>query len=103
MSAKLTMPITPDFTSSLHSSSANGGRNYANYQNPVLDRLIENILLKSNEKNRTELIKQAQIIIAEDSPYIYLLSTSSRFAHSNRLKNVPVYSIRPHFWAAELY
>ncbi len=42
------MPITPDFTSSLHSSSANGGRNYANYQNPVLDRLIENILLKSN-------------------------------------------------------
>jgi hypothetical protein len=31
------------------------------------------------------------------------LSTKNRFSHSNRLQNVPIYSIRPHFWAAELY
>ena len=103
MSGKLTLPITPDFTNALHSASANGGRNYANYQNPSLDSLIENILMEPNEQLRTVMIKKVQEIVANDAPYIYLLSTKNRFAHSNRLKNVPVYSIRPHFWAAELY
>ena len=103
MSGKLTLPITPDFTSALHSSSANGGRNYANYQNPTLDSLIDNILMEPNKQLRTEMIKDVQEIVANDAPYIYLLSTKNRFAHSNRLQNVPVYSIRPHFWAAELY
>jgi peptide/nickel transport system substrate-binding protein len=102
-SGKLTLPITPDFTSALHSSSANGGRNYANYQNPVLDSLIESILMEPNEQIRTNKIKKVQEIVAQDAPYIYLLSTKNRFAYSNRLKNVSVYSIRPHFWAAELY
>ncbi len=103
MSGKLTLPITPDFTNALHSSSANGGRNYANYQNLALDSIIDNILMEPNRQSRIELIKSVQAIVAKDVPYIYLLSTKNRFAHSNRLKNVPVYSIRPHFWAAELY
>jgi peptide/nickel transport system substrate-binding protein len=103
MCGKLTLPITPDFTSALHSSSANGGRNYANYQNYALDSLIENILMEPNQQLRTVMIKKVQEIVANDAPYIYLLGTKNRFAHSNRLKNVPVYSIRPHFWAAELY
>tara|TARA_B110000503_G_scaffold133815_1_gene211894 strand:+ start:292 stop:693 length:402 start_codon:yes stop_codon:yes gene_type:complete len=103
MSGKLTLPITPDFTNALHSASANGGRNYANYQNPTLDSLIENILMEPNQQLRTVMIKKVQEIVANDAPYIYLLSTKNRFARSNRLKNVPVYSIRPHFWAAELY
>jgi len=102
-SGKLTLPITPDFTSALHSSSANGGRNYANYQNPVLDSLIESILMEPNEQIRTNKIKKVQEIVANDAPYIYLLSTRNRFAYSSRLKNISVYSIRPHFWAAELY
>lgn len=103
MSGKLTLPITPDFTNSLHSSAANGGRNYANYQNTKLDTIIDNILMEPNKQLRTEMIKDVQAIVASDAPYIYLLSTKNRFAHSNRLQNVPIYSIRPHFWAAELY
>lgn|GEM_PF-1425633 len=103
MSGKLTLPITPDFTNALYSSAANGGRNYANYQNPALDSIIDLILMEPNKQLRTEMIKKVQEIVAKDVPYVYLLSTKNRFAHSNRLKNVPVYSIRPHFWAAELY
>ncbi|MFB1022594.1 MAG: ABC transporter substrate-binding protein, partial [Vicingaceae bacterium] len=103
ISGKLTLPTTPDYTSSLHSSSANGGRNYANYQNTTLDTIIDSILMEPNKQIRTKMIKSVQEIVANDAPYIYLLSTKNRFAHSNRLQNVPIYSIRPHFWAAELY
>lgn len=102
MSGVLTLPITPDFTNLLHSQSANGGRNYSNYQNPELDLLIDSILVEVDKESRIVLIKQLQEIVAAEVPYVFLISSNQRIAYNRRLKNVPIYSLRPNYWAAEL-
>ncbi|MBL4707787.1 MAG: ABC transporter substrate-binding protein [Flavobacteriales bacterium] len=103
MNGSISVPLPPDFSSTFHSKFANGGRNYANYQNPHLDTLIDSINIELNEVKRIELIKEAQVLIAEETPYVFLVTTNTRMAYSNRLQNVPIYSIRPNFWAPEIY
>ena len=95
-------PIPPDFTGTFHSKSANGGRNYANYQNPKADSLIEAMNIEQNEEKRIHLIYTFQEIIAQDMPYLILLTKMERIAYSNQLKSVNIYPQRPHFWAPEL-
>lgn len=96
------MPIPPDFTSYFHSSSANGGRNYANYQNPKVDSLIVAIRKTSDKNARIKLIKEFQQIVNEDLPYLFLLTPKENLAYSNKLKGVKIYGLRPNFWPPEL-
>lgn len=103
MSGALSLPLPPDFSDMFHSKSANGGRNYANYQNPQLDVIIDSINVELDETKRIQLIKKAQAIITEEVPYVFLLTSNERIAFSNRLQNMPIYSLRPNFWAPEIY
>ena len=101
-SGRVNMPIPPDFTSYFHSSSANGGRNYANYQNPKVDSLIFAIRRSSDKNKRITLIKEFQSIVNNDLPYLFLLTPKENLAYSNKLKGVKIYSLRPNFWPPEL-
>ncbi len=97
-----TMPTPPDFTSSFHSSSADGGRNYANYKNNSLDSLIELIRKTMESSERITLIKKFQEIVNNDLPYIFLFTPNERLAYNQDLKILKVYSLRPNFWPPEL-
>ena len=103
MSGLKSSPLPPDFSDQFHSKSANGGRNYANYQNSSLDAIIDSINIESSKLKRIELIKTFQEIVAEDSPYIYLFTTQQRIAYSKKLKDVVIYNLRPNYWAPEMH
>lgn len=96
-----TPPLIPDFTPSFHSKSANGGRNYANYQNKEADVLIDQIKEEFDENKRKELIYEFQSIVNRDKPYLMLFSKRTNIAISKKLSNAPIYSARPHFWISE--
>lgn len=96
------IPIAPDFSSTFHSSGANTGRNYANYQNLEIDSLIEQIAVELDELKRKELVNRFQEIIYRDVPYLYLFTPKKHIAFSKELKNANIYSLRPNFWAPEL-
>ena len=54
-----------------HSKNAgDGGANYANYKNPEVDKLLDEQSKVIDTAKRTELMIQAQALIAEDSPWI---------------------------------
>jgi len=99
---KLSLPIPPDYSSSFHSKSANGGRNYANYQNSSLDSLIEQIGTELDPLRRKDMVNKFQEIVHQDLPYLYLLTPKKHIAFSKELKNANIYSLRPNFWAPEL-
>lgn len=96
------LPIPPDFKSSFHSASANGGRNYANYKNQVSDSLIEVIKTSMDPEVRKTAIKAFQNQLNQDLPYVFLLTTKEQIAYSSKLNEVPTYSVRPNFWPPEL-
>jgi peptide/nickel transport system substrate-binding protein len=98
----VSLPVVPDYSSAFHSSSANGGRNYANYQNPQVDSLIEAIRHELDPQRQQILIHRFQELIHHELPYLPLLSPNEQLAYSNRLKEVNVYAVRPHVWLPEL-
>ena len=99
----VTTPSTPNFFGEFHSKSIGNGRNYASYNNTKADSLIEAINKELNLEAQKDLIYQFQEIIHRDLPYLYLYSPKERVAYSAQLKNVNIYSLRPNFWASEIY
>ncbi|RXT07911.1 ABC transporter substrate-binding protein [Ammoniphilus sp. CFH 90114] len=56
-----------------HSSqTSEGGVNYANYVNPIMDELIEGALENTDEARRAEQMMSAYRIIAEELPWLVL-------------------------------
>lgn len=95
-------PVSPNFSGAFHSKSANGGRNYANYQNPMVDSLIDAMALELDAEESNKQIKLFQEIVHNDLPYLFLLTPKKHIAFSKELKNANIYSMRPNFWAPEL-
>jgi microcin C transport system substrate-binding protein len=58
-----------------HSSSAvAGGSNFINYQNPEVDKLIDEAREIMEKKPRIEKLRKAFEIIANDAPYVFLFN-----------------------------
>jgi len=98
----VSLPINLNFSSLFHSASALGGRNYANYQNPEVDRLLEEIQITKDKNRQHKLIDQFSRKILQEVPYYFLLSPKENIAYNNALKNVHIYALRPNYWAAEI-
>lgn len=52
-----------------HSTSANGGSNYINYNNPEVDKLIDEARLELNREKRIKMMRKIYEKIADDVPY----------------------------------
>jgi oligopeptide transport system substrate-binding protein len=66
--------------------SDNPGFNYANYNNPEYDALMDQAAAETDLKKRAALLKQAETIFMRDEPYAPLLYYSSHSLVSPKLK-----------------
>jgi len=78
--------LTPDLSFEFHSSQIHDTEyNWANYINPELDRLIEKSLTTFDQEKQKQYLYQAQEIISEDVPVIYLFMRNSMVATNKRV------------------
>lgn len=78
----------PDyFLSSLLHGSNIGDSNREFYQNPEVDQLLDDAKVAVEQDEREDLYKQAQALIAEDTPMIPLVHSTPVMATANNVKN----------------
>ena len=78
--------------------SGDGGSNFGNYQNPEVDKLLEEQNGLTDGAARTDLMIKAQQIIADDSPWIVVLHPRQTFVLNNNFEG---YTISPlWYWDA---
>ncbi len=91
-------PSGDDLKQLFHSESAlPDGDNFVNFSNPVCDSLLTAITTELNEEKRAELLKQVQLIIHEEAPFIFLFSPAKQMAISRRFRNTEVTVLNPGF------
>jgi microcin C transport system substrate-binding protein len=86
-----------------HSASAKaGGSNFVAYANAEVDSLIDASRLELDEKKRMGILRKIYNLIADDVPYLFILSMKSTFyGHSDRVgmeKNTYGYDIGTSLW-----
>lgn len=85
-----------------HSASANGGSNYIGYNNPEVDKLIDDARTTWDRKERANKLKKVNDLIAHDVPYIFLFHPSHvLYAHRadiQKPKDTFKYSVGTTYW-----
>ncbi|MES2769964.1 MAG: ABC transporter substrate-binding protein [Bdellovibrionota bacterium] len=72
-----------------HSTSNKGGSNFINYNNPEVDKLIDDARTTWDRSKRAEKLKKLNDLIAADVPYIFLFNPSNVvYAHRSSLEKV---------------
>lgn len=89
-------PGLDDLKQIWHSDAAlQGGGNRAGYSSPKLDKIIDQIRVTLDKDERRKLYQEAQAIIYEDQPYIFLFAPSERIAIHNRFEGTETSPARP--------
>ncbi|MBI5761805.1 MAG: hypothetical protein HZA46_25110 [Planctomycetales bacterium] len=80
-----------------HSSQADvpESSNAGAYQNPEVDKLIDELRVTLNPKKQVELYHKIHRIIFDDQPYTFLFADMQTAAYDARLQNIKHYRIRP--------
>jgi peptide/nickel transport system substrate-binding protein len=68
-------------------------RNFFNYNNPEYDKTIENAVKETNIEKQAELYKEAQVILSEDLPAIFLMDPNFIVALQNNLAGYTLYPL----------
>lgn len=76
----------PDPFVTLHST---GARNFNNYKNPQLDKLIEDGLRETDVKKRQAIYSQVQKIVADEVPFLYICYWDWFNIFNARIKGLP--------------
>ena len=86
-----------------HSSQIAGGSNFVSYQNPEVDRLLEEGRREFDPAKRSEIFKKVHARLHEDQPYLFMFAAPSLMARDNRFKNVVIYKAGPELkeWMVE--
>ena len=73
-----------------HSSSiANSGSNFVGYNNPEVDKLIDNARGTMEKNKRKQILNKVFKIIANDTPYIFFFNSKYGFyGHTPKMKRV---------------
>ncbi len=82
-------PADPDLSAYLHSGSIENGFNLPAYQNEQLDALLEAGAQTSEISERQEAYYEAQKLMAEELPYIFLWYPQEAQVRIDELKGVP--------------
>lgn len=78
-------PADPDVLSYYACSAAHTGNNIPNYCNPDLDRLLEQGRAATSEADRVQIYDQAQELLADELPYLYLWYPVDVVVHQKKL------------------
>lgn len=85
-----------------HSSSSKGGSNFISYNNPEVDKLIDDARTTWDRNSRNNKLKKINDLIAADVPYIFLFNPSNVvYAHRSELekpKDTMKYGVGTSFW-----
>lgn len=86
-----------------HSESiANQGSNFVGYNNPKVDKLIDDARMIMDKKERIPKLREVYRLIAADVPYIFLFNNKHKFyAHTDRIgreKDTYTYGIGTDYW-----
>lgn len=76
----------PNPKSIWHSTMVEGGSNYITYNNPEVDKLIDEDLRTFDLNKRKELLGKIDALIAEDQPYTFLYSPTVTMAYPSNLE-----------------
>ncbi|MDK2946533.1 ABC transporter substrate-binding protein [Geotoga petraea] len=68
-------------------------RNFLNYNNPEYDRLLKAAVKETDTEKSIELYKQAQVILSEDLPAIFLMDPNFIVALQNNLAGYTLYPL----------
>lgn len=68
-------------------------RNFFNYNNPKYDEIIKKATMETNIEKRIDLYKQAQVILSDDLPAIFLMDPNFIVALQNDLAGYTLYPL----------
>lgn len=83
--------LDPGISSAFATDQMEDGSNYGYYSNPEVDRLREESDLEPDQDKRFELIEEAQGIIAEDQPYLFLFNSDTYTLYNPDLKGITIH------------
>jgi peptide/nickel transport system substrate-binding protein len=80
-----------------HGSQANlpESSNAGGYQNPEVDKLIEQLRVTMNPEKQIEIYHKIHRLIYDDQPYTFLFMDLETYGYDARIENVKTYPIRP--------
>lgn len=82
-------PADPDVYPYYASEAAHKGNNIPNYQNPELDELLRRGRAATSEEERRAIYAEAQALMAEELPYLYLWWPQGIVVHNKKLHVPP--------------
>ncbi|MDX8127219.1 peptide-binding protein [Methylomonas sp. OY6] len=98
-----TSGIETDLYQMFHSSQAvSKGDNYVSYNNPALDKLIDDARRTVDESKRMPLWQQAEHILYEDQPYTFLMRRKSLLFVDKRIHNLQMTKLGLNFGSLPL-
>lgn len=69
-------------------SDKKGGFNFVGYNNPTVDKLIEEVLVTVDTKELDRKLQEIYKLVSDDYPYIFLYATESITATSKKIKHI---------------
>ena len=83
----------------LTSAMLGGGNNYAGYQNPEFDKLVDEATAETDTTKRNEIFRQCYEMIKEDVPAIPLYTSTSPIIISKYVKGWTFHPLERNVWA----
>lgn len=93
-------PVPNDHKQIFHSESYNDGSNYTGFGSAASDALIDSIRVELDESKRAAMNKRFQVMLHEESPYIFMYAPTERIAIHKRFTNAEPSMMRPGYWEA---
>lgn len=95
MSMAWALPVQEDPYQVWHSSQAERGSNYLGFKDARADSILEKARLEFDDSKRAAMYRDAQHILYEDQPCMFLFSLPSLLAVARRFENVRNYRAAP--------
>jgi ABC-type transport system substrate-binding protein len=86
MAVKAPPPVVPIMTWTGFYVGANAGYNWGYYSNPQLDKLLDSASAEPDEKKRFALYAQAQKLLVEESPALFVYEKNYRLPMNGKLQ-----------------
>jgi peptide/nickel transport system substrate-binding protein len=89
------MPPDPDPYQVWHSSQMQSGSNYVAFNNPDVDRIIEEARETFDREKRIKLYRRFHEIVHEEQPYTFLFCPKNLLAVDKRFHGIVMYPFGP--------
>ncbi|GKX30013.1 peptide-binding protein [Vallitalea longa] len=76
----------PDFTFAFHSTQINNGNNFISYNNPEMDRILQNVFSSVTDNDLLNSINEFKNLFSEELPYFSLFFRTSAMITKERVQ-----------------